>query len=286
MIPEAFDMTKKARWGMAPLAALLASVAVAGCGDSTAVGNPQSVALNFKVTSAAAPQLASANGPALATGPNLVAGPSMTIDGSNGSLTIEEIRLIISEVELEGDEGSCEDAVPAADQCADFEAPPRFLDLPLDGEPIEAFVGLIPPGTYEELEFKIEDLEDDEDDSELSAQVDSLRNQILDEIPDWPRQASALVVGSFDSDSTGTVSFRVFLKAEIEIERELNPNLVVGDDGVANTDLTVDVRPDIWFLRQDGTVVPLQMFDYDATGELLDFELEMENGIVEVETES
>lgn len=268
------------------LLSLVVAAGTVGCGDSTGVGGPQNVALNFRVTSSSALQLIRASGPALASGPSTVAGDPMTITGTNGTLTIEEIRLIVAEVELEGEDDGCDDLVPEVDDCADFEAPPRFIDLPLDGQPIEAFVGLIPPGTYTELEFEIEDLEDDEDDPELASAITVLRADILAEIPDWPSKASGMVVGTFDSPSSGVVRFRVFLEAEIEIELDLIPNLVVGADGSASVDLTIDVRPDLWFLRPDGSVIPLHLFDYDLTGLLLEFELEMENGFTEIEIES
>ena len=113
----------------------------------------------------------------------------MTIDGTNGSLTIDEIRVIINEVELKPEDDNCEDDA-LDDSCGEFEAPPRFLDLPLDGEPIAAVTALIPPGTYEELDFEIEDLEDDEVDPAQAAAIDAVRTQILAEIPDWPRKAS------------------------------------------------------------------------------------------------
>ena len=87
-----------------------------------------------------------------------------------------------------------------------------------------------------------------------------------------------MVVGTFDSPSSGVVRFRVFLEAEIEIELDLIPNLVVGADGSASVDLTIDVRPDLWFKRPDDSVIPLHLFDYDLTGLLLEFELEIENG--------
>jgi len=243
------------------------------------VGNPRSVSLNFQVPGANAPQLA--GGPSLAAG---IAGHD-TIGGVNGTLVLDEVRLIIAEVELDTDDDSCSDDAPTVDDCADFEAGPRFINLPMDGEPIEAFVGLIPPGTYKELEFEIEDLEDDEEDPVLAAAIAALREEILLEIPDWPRKASAMVVGTFESVATGPdpVSFRVFLDAEVEIERDLIPNLVIGEDGIANPELTVTVEPEMWFTRLDGTVIPLHLFDWDLTGQLLEFELEMEDGFTEIE---
>jgi len=260
-------------------AAAVAAFVLSACGDSTGVDDPRSVALNFRVgTGTSSPAMA---GPALASGPTLVAGPPLALEGTNGTLTLEEIRLIVAEVELEGDDDACDDDL-LGDDCADFEAPPRFLDLPLDGSPVQAFSGIIPAGVYEELEFEIEDLEDDEDDTRFAAEIAALRVQIIAEFPDWPRKATALVVGSFEDTNGEISSFRVFIEAEIEIERDLVPPLVIGEGG-ANPDLVVDLRPDIWFGRSDGTVMDLSLFDFDATGQILEFELEMEDGITEVE---
>jgi len=262
-----------------PLGALLSVLVLGACGDSTGVGGPQSVALNFQVGTSSSPAM---SGFASVTGPQSVAGAPMTITGTNGTLVIDEIRLIVAEVELDREDDACEDGAANAADCADFEAPPRFMDLPLDGQPVQAFVGMIPPGTYDELEFEIEDLEDDEDDTEFAAEIAALREQILAEFPDWPRKATALVVGRFES-GTNSTEFRVYLEAEIELERDLVPPLIVGEEGSTGTDLTVDIRPDIWFSLPDGSVMDLSLYDYDATGQVLEFELEMENGFLEIE---
>lgn len=261
-------------------AACITAVAIAfsACGDVTGVDGPQRVSVNLRVGDSGAP--ASASG--MAGAPSLVAGPPMRLEGTNGTLQIDEIRVIVAEVELKGDDDDCSDGTLGTDDCGDFEAAPRFLDLPLDGEPVEAFTSLIPAGEYDELEFEIEDLEDDEGDTEFAAEIEALREAILDEFPDWPRKATALVVGTFESDA-GTMDFRVYLEAEVEIERDLVPPLIVSEDGATGTDLIVDVRPDIWFGRSDGSVLELHLFDYDLTGELLEFELEMEDGFVEIE---
>lgn len=274
-------------------AALLTAAALVACDDTLGVDGARAVALNFRVSTTSTPQLAAVSG--AQGGPALVAGPPMVIEGTNGTLTISEIRLIVAEVELKGeDDDFCDDDGPGDDDssgsgsfddddCEDFEGPPRFLDLPLDGEPVEAFVGLIPPGVYDELEFEIEDLEDDEDDTEFAAEIVALRQEILDEFPDWPRKATALVVGTFESEADGIMEFRVYLEAEIEVERELVPNLVVGDDGGVVADLTVDIRPDIWFAGSDGSVLPLHLYDFDLTGSLLELEVEFEDGFAEIE---
>lgn len=270
------------------LALVLGAAALTACDDSTGVADAQRVALNFSVTTAAPLALAAPSGPAAA--PQRVAGAPMSIVGSNGTLVIDEIRLIVAEVELDGEDDSCEDSdgqddVPGFedDDCADFEAPPRFLDLPLDGQPVEAFTGLVPPGTYDELEFEIEDLEDDEDDTQFAAEITALRAAIQNEFPDWPRKATALVVGSFEAAGGGSTDFRVYIEAEIEIERALQPPLVVDVDGATGSELTVDIQPAIWFSLSDGSVMDLSAYDYDQTGQILEFELEMEEGFREIE---
>lgn len=276
-------MVKNDRRALRLLGTAMVAVGGVGCGDSTGVDDPKAVALNFRVSTTATPASAVARSTGPAAAAARVAGAPLEIVGTNGTLILNEIRLILAEVELEGEDDACNDDLPGSDDCADFEALPRFLDLPLDGQPVEAFVGLIPPGTYEELEFEVEDLEDDEGDPILAAAIAELRAQILNEIPDWPRKASAMIAGTFQSASSGTVSFRVFLEAEIEVERDLNPHLVVGSDGGSSVDLSVNVRPDIWFTRSDGSVLPLHLYDFETTGQLLEFEIEMEDGFTQIE---
>jgi len=255
---------------------------LAACGDLVGANGPQHVDVNFRVGTGGSAALVAAAPSTSGAGIASIAGPPMVVTGSNGTLTIDEIRLIVAEMKIEGDDDPCEQA-GGGDDCAEFEAPPRFLDLPLDGQPIAVFGGMIPPGTYEELEFEIEDLEDDEEDTDFAAEIAVLRETIQAEFPDWPRKATALVVGSFESDS-GTESFRVYIEAEIEIERALVPPIVI-TDGEPGPDLNVELRPDIWFMQSDGTVLDLSMYDFDATGQVLEFELEMEDGITEIEIE-
>lgn len=223
----------------------------------------------------------------------------MSLDGTNGTLTLDEIRLVINKVELETvdsscaatgstDEGSQDDSADDSGSdshgdCGEFEVGPRFLDLPLDGQPVEAVTSTIPAGTYDALKFKIEDLEDDEDDATEASLIADVRAQILAEFPDWPRKASALVVGSFQPTDGDPVDFRVFVEAEVEVEMDLVPNLVVDDAGATSRELTVDVSPGDWFTNSDGTVVDLSLYDFDTTGELLEFEVEMEHGFTEIE---
>jgi hypothetical protein len=253
-----------------------AVVALAACGDATGVDGPQIVSLNFRVTEAPAPMAALAS-----AAPTRVVG----VEGSNGVLTLTQILVVVNEVELKPADGSCDavEVIDTSDDCPEFEAPPRFLDLPLDGTPVAAVTSAIPMGTYKELDFEIEDLEDDEEEADMAAAIEAVRLQILQQVPDWPRKASAMVVGTFTPNGGTAEEFRVFVDAEIEVEFELLPNLVIAEDGAANRSLTVDVRPDLWFMNPDGSVRDLREFDYEATQSLLELEVEMEDGFTEIE---
>lgn len=95
-----------------------------------------------------------------------------------------------------------------------------------------------------------------------------------------------MVIGTFLPTGGTSVPFTVFLKCEIEVEMALDPNLTIADDGTANRTLTVDIRPDLWFQNADGSVKPLPEWDWETTQQLLEFELEMEEGFVKVEADT
>lgn len=264
---------------------LVAALGLTGC-DTTSVDGPRPLSLLFSV-STAAPSASLQTTASLLSDASIV-GPPMALTGSNGTLTIDEIRLVVAEVELEGDDDNCVDDANAQtpdDDCNEVESPPRFVDLPLDGQPVEAISGIIPPGVYDELEFEIEDLEDDEGE-EFAQEIAALREAIRDEFSDWPEEASVFVAGTFTTTDGVDTSFRVFIEAEIEVERDLMPPLVVEGSGSDPVELTIDVQPDRWFVRNDGTVLDLSAFDWDTTGELLELEVEIEDGFVDVEVES
>ncbi len=169
-----------------------------------------------------------------------------------------------------------------ASDCHDFEAPPSFLTLPLDGGIVTVATSDVPAGAYDELEFEVEDLEDDDDDDDFGP-IQALRTAIQAEFSDWPDEASMLVVGTFQPDGGAPIAFRVYFDAEIEIEIDLVPSLVISADGGASRTLTVNVQPDLWFIQPDNDVLDLSQFDWDATGELLEFEFELEDGFAEIE---
>lgn len=247
--------------------AALCVLAASACGDATGPEDSNRVAVRFAAVI-----------PAPAQGS--VVGSSLELTGSNGTLRIDEMYFIVAEFELEGHDDACND--DWNDDCEEFEAPPAFLDVPLDGSGVIAVRHTVPAGTYHKLDFEVEDLDDDdEDDSAKAQQIAALRSQILAQFSDWPRDASMLVVGSFTPNGGDATPFRVYFEAEIEIERDLVPPVVI--DGTGSHAFTVRIDPDMLFRNGDGTVRNLAPLDFTLTGQAIEFEVEIENGISEIE---
>lgn len=248
-------------------AALVASVLVLGACDSTGVSGEGG---NVQVGFATSYSTSSPSGYSAAAKSSH---DSLEIAGSNGTLEVTDIRLIVSEIELEGEADS-----------AEFEAGPTFLDLPLDTTDVTP-VGAseVPPGTYNEFEFEVEDvdIEENEDDEEA---LQNLRDQVTDAFPNWPEGASMVAVGTFTPDGGTPQDFTTYFEAEIEVEREMEPGFEVTSDGVPRQ-LTVKLDPTRWFTNNDGTARDLSQFDYASTDELVEFEAEFEDGVTEIEVD-
>ena len=190
---------------------------------------------------------------------------SLVVTGANGRLTIDDIRFIVSEVEMEGDADS-----------AEFETDnPAFVDLPLDSTEVVSVVrGQLPPGTYNEFEFSVEDA--DLDDGEDEGALDRLRANIEDAgFTDWPGAASMVVVGRFRPDGGDARTFTTYFDAEIEVEIEMDSRSfeIGGDD--PSRQLTVNLSPSRWFVS-DGQPLDLSSDEYQNREEPVELEIEFE----------
>lgn len=255
------------------LLTLAAGLSLAACdADTTAPEGTSPVAIGFGTASAA-----TASSP-MATAPqrNVVA------EGTNGTLEITDVLLIVSELELEGADDACLDPDDDdLDDCADFEASPFLLELPLDGSTVTVAVEGAQAGTYHELEFEVEDLELDDDDD--AQELEPAWAEARDAHIDWPDEASMVVEGTFTpADDATARTFRVFVDADIEVELEMDEPLVVEADEPAS--VTVLLDPGTWFTRADGSVLDLSAFDYDGDeSDIIELEAEFEDGVVEIE---
>jgi len=247
----------------APILAVLAlSAFLAACGGVAGLGDGARVAVAFGVAAPAVDAASSVGAAALT-----VQGDTLRIDGSNGVLELRTIAFIVAEIELD-----CDD--DRVGPCADFETDPVFIDLPLGSGTVEATSSRIRPGTYDELEFEIDDLDD------VSRSVrTALLAEIRSRFPAFPSDASMVVEGTFTPNDGATRAFQVFFDADVEVELDLRPPLVVDADGVADRTIVVDVQPARWFLRGDGRVRDLSAFD----GDLIDLDVEIEDGFVDVD---
>jgi hypothetical protein len=248
------------------LAAAAALLALASCSDNPAGarGGGGNVKLRFALAGAQTQSSVAR----FQTG----GAEALILTGANGTLRIDDLRMVVAEFELKGDDdvNTCGNVAGADDDCDDFNAGPLFIDFPLTGGAVPVGSGNVPPGTYEEVEFEVEDLDDDEENAAERARIEQLRQQILAQFPDWPRDASLLVVGTFTPTGGAPQNFRAFVEAEIEIETELSPRLVVGQGESRGVDVLLD--PAMIF-RSGGNV--LNLAQSSGRNEL---EIRIENG--------
>ncbi len=243
---------------------------LAACGDGTGPG--ATVAIKFGTAGAPAP---SASAPNLSVAPayGAAAAQQLTVAGTNGTLSITDIRLIVDEFELDRVGGGNCDTDPA--QCENFEAPPFFVDVPLTGAPLTVANRAIPAGRYERLEFEVNDLQLTP--NEDGAQVQALSTAVRAAFPDWPDEASMVVVGTFTPAGGGSPrAFRAYFIAWIRVELAFEPaHLEITD---ASKSVVIAIHPDVWFKRADGSVLDLSQWDFPTTQQMLEFQLEIQRG--------
>ncbi|MFN0097682.1 MAG: hypothetical protein ACKVS7_03330 [Gemmatimonadaceae bacterium] len=219
--------------------------------------------------------------------------PGLSIAGTNGTLVITDIKLVVDEFELKlvsSNSGlDCEelDDTPSDDDdCSEFESRLFVADVPLGTGTVTVASDRIPAGTYDEMEFEVKDLfvdSNDDDDVARAARIAEVLATLRQTYTDWPTGASMVVVGTFTPTGGVAQPFRVYFDADLEVETVLSPPLVI--DG-SSSGVTVELRPDLWFKRGDGSVINLALFNYATTSTLAQLEVEFENGFdVEIDND-
>lgn len=253
--------------------------AIVSCDNGTGPDGPANLTVAFATAPATT---AAASPPSSAEGAWSAA--NVTATGTNGTLTITDIWVVVDKFKLEGADDAClpvdddDEDDDELDDCEEFEAPPALVSIPVDGGALDVITATVPVGTYTKLEWEIEDidLDDvDEDEDELSDVAGAIETEFGPGV--WPAEASMAVMGTFDDGETVT-PFITFFDAEIEVELGLVPPLAMTEAG-ASRELTIVLAPATWFQLSDGTVMDLSQFD-DQVAEL---ELDFESGIVEIE---
>ncbi len=209
---------------------------------------------------------------------------SLSVSGSNGTLQIDDVRFIVEKFKLEPADTD-EEADSLDTEVEEFESEPFFVDLPLTEDTLSLATDQIQAGFYEELEFEVKDLDfDDGDEEDDDAEHQALADSIRAEFPDWPDEASMIIVGTFTPTDGSPQAFKVFAEAEIEIEREFNPPLEVTESNMQDV-LSVRIDPSQWLLLDDGTVIDLSAWNWDDHQELLEFEAKFKEGVQEIEVD-
>lgn len=263
------------------LSLLLTAVIIAGC-DTTNTSdevNRGNVKIQFETVTSSSKTLSSSS-----TKLNSEH-DSLAVDGSNGSLQIDDIRFIVEKFKFEFEDDGCEGAnAGEGPDCEEFEAEPFFVDLPLDDDILSLANDEIRTGLYKKIEFEVKDLdfenEEEGEDEEHQALADSIRP----EFPEWPDEASMVLIGTFTPNAGDPQSFKVFTKAEIEIEHEFEPPLEVTDDNMQKV-VSVRINPARWLLQADGNVLDLTQYDWDRNQELLEFSAKFKDGVEEIKVD-
>jgi len=211
------------------LVALAALAGVTACSDGSGPGAGAQVSLNVATQAGAA-----------STAPALLAPDTLTDAGGN-VLVLTSVELVLKEIELKRQNDDACDSLSGGedDSCEEFETGPFLLDLPL-GVGVSHQVTIdADSGTFDEIEFKIHQPEDDGDAADQA---------FLAAHPDL-KDVSIRVTGSFNGTDFEFISD---LNADQEVE--INPPLVVGTAGSVDVTLMVDVSS--WFLNGAALVDP------------------------------
>lgn len=255
------------------LGSLVSGLLLIGCADTSGPDDERPVEIAAMARSSAA----TAGTPVPVNGNG-----ELVLTGTNGVLTIQKIQLIVAQFELKRanrDDGECDRNRGQDSPCRRFESAPFLLDLPLMGSAVVVAAERVPFGTYSELRFEVEDLDGDDDDMppwDRQVILD-IRTQLRALYPGIGDETSMIVKGTFTPVAGQSRPFTAFVDAEIEIERRLDPPLVVDGSG-ANRRLTLEIDPARWF-RRGGQVIDLSVLN----GTVLEFEVEIEDGFSRIE---
>jgi hypothetical protein len=159
---------------------------------------------------------------------------------TNGAdtLILTRVAIVLSEIEIERVEETECAAGEEEDNCEEFELGPILLELDLNGGVKQLVSAMIPPGSYDELEFEIDKPDDDD-------AADSL---FVAANPDFA-DVSIRVEGTWNGEP-----FLFTQDVDEEQELDLSPPLVIEDEGAAlNLTLLLDLST--WFVRGDGSLL-------------------------------
>jgi hypothetical protein len=201
---------------------------LAACSDGVGPSDDATISLSFTTRAGEA---------AAAPGYSASVMADTLVDDTN-TLVITKGEIVLREIELEHEDSDGCDSMMDDDGCEEFETGPILVDLPLNGS-VETEVTIAPPaGTYDELEFEIHKVsEDDAVDAAFRA--------------DYPHMAgkSIRVEGTFNGEA-----FVYETDLDVEQEFDLVPPITVSDTTTA-VNVTVLLDLNQWFRNGSGNLV-------------------------------
>lgn len=157
-----------------------------------------------------------------------------TFAAGGDTLVVTGVQVVLRQVELQ----ASDDAGVDSTRVEEFEAGPLLVDLPLGGVTDQVVSVDVTPGTYNEVEFKVDAVRGDEP----AAAAFLAANPGFDGV-------SVRVAGSFN----GT-PFTFTTGLESEQEHDLVPPLVVVEGGGA-MNLTLSIDHAAWFVASGGGLI-------------------------------
>ncbi len=194
--------------------------------------------------------------------------PPISLTGTNGTLTISDVRFLLDEFELD---------VADDDVAEDVHVGPLFVNVPLDAGFAELLEADVPLGSYASIGIEIEALDFDSSSDDHAA--DSvLAALVRSEFPDWPDAASIVIVGAFAPADGGDIRpFTIYIAADVEVELDFEPALEIAESHVEKL-VTLVMDPLAWIPVLPDVVPDLSPYDYSTSGDVYPFVLDIDNG--------
>ena len=227
----------------ASVLALFGAVTIlVGCGEGTGPGGLDSGQVSLSVTTEAAGQAAFMR----------VAAADTLTDAQN-ELILDKVEVVLREIEIEHiSDDTCDSLDFDDDSCGEFEIGPFLLDLPLNGEIEQVLTIEADTGTYDEIEFEIHKVDDDDpqDDAFRQAHPDMVGKSIR-------------VQGFYNGQP-----FTYETDINEEQEYDLVPPLVI-DENTGSINVTLRIDVDAWFRDAAGNLVNPQSANKGGENESL-----------------
>lgn len=218
--------------------AVLLTMSLAAC-DSAGPGMEGSAPVTLSVTSSEV------------SGGQTAAKSRTLTDEAGNELTIDAAEIVLREIEFERDDDveNCpsssrdDDSSSDGDDCEEIERGPFLVDVPLTAsDPTAIIEAELPVGRWEEIEFDVHKLDDDDPDD----------RQLLEDTG-FPEDVSIRVTGTWTPANGSSVPFTYTSDLNEDQEIELSPPLEVTADTPGN--VTFRLAIGTWFRDGSGQLV-------------------------------